>query len=104
MAPSRAEKLQQLYNKHVFKEETDLYDREQIDFPPFNFTDNQRVIDLLEKRPAGMFLMLDEEENVPPSLRLTAPSSSSVPRFPVSLLLDCKLGTRARKAAPPIFN
>ena len=59
------EKLQQLYNKHVFKEETDLYDREQIDFPPFNFTDNQRVIDLLEKRPAGMFLMLDEEGYVP---------------------------------------
>jgi hypothetical protein len=46
------------------------------------------------------FLMLDEEENVPPSLRLTAPSSSPVPCFPVSLLLDCKLGTRARKAAP----
>ena len=48
-------------DRHVFKKEADLYKAEEIDFPPFNFIDNQRVIDLLEKRPMGLFLLLDEE-------------------------------------------
>ena len=54
------EKLQQLFCNHVFKLELDLYKAEMIDYSHITFTDNQVIIDLVEKRPHGIFSLLDE--------------------------------------------
>jgi myosin heavy subunit/alpha-tubulin suppressor-like RCC1 family protein len=55
------EKLQQFFTQHVFKKEVELYVAEGIDFSDINFTDNQPVIDLIEKKPVGVLLLLDEQ-------------------------------------------
>jgi myosin heavy subunit/alpha-tubulin suppressor-like RCC1 family protein len=55
------EKLQQFFTQHVFKKEVELYVSEGIDFSDINFTDNQPVIDLIEKKPVGVLLLLDEQ-------------------------------------------
>ncbi|MED6156827.1 hypothetical protein PIB30_017987 [Stylosanthes scabra] len=44
------EKLQQHFNKHVFKMEKEEYDREEINWRDIEFVDNQDVLDLIEKR------------------------------------------------------
>ena len=54
------EKLQQLFCNHVFKLELELYKAEMIDHSHITFTDNQMIIDLIEKRPHGIFSLLDE--------------------------------------------
>uniref|UniRef100_A0A6S8C1X6 Myosin motor domain-containing protein n=1 Tax=Aureoumbra lagunensis TaxID=44058 RepID=A0A6S8C1X6_9STRA len=59
------EKLQQHFNRHTFKEETHLYTEEGIDFEPIAFIDNQPILDLIEKRPDGILLLLDDEITAP---------------------------------------
>ena len=59
------EKLQQHFCRHTFKEEEALYVREGIDFEPVMFIDNQLVLDLLEKKPDGILLLLDDEVTAP---------------------------------------
>ena len=59
------EKLQQHFNRHTFKEEEQVYLSEQIPYTKINFIDNQPVLDLLEKKPWGILVMLDEEITVP---------------------------------------
>lgn len=59
------EKLQQQFNKHTFKEEIDLYKAEGVPFENVPFIDNQPVLDLLEKKPMGVLLLLDEEVRAP---------------------------------------
>ncbi|KAH8053342.1 hypothetical protein JL722_9567 [Aureococcus anophagefferens] len=54
------EKLQQHFNRHTFKEEENLYRSEGIDFEPVPFIDNQPVLDLIEKKPDGLLLALDD--------------------------------------------
>ena len=59
------EKLQQQFNRTTFKEEEALYQAEGIKFQHIEFIDNQIVLDLIEKKPMGILLMLDEESLVP---------------------------------------
>ncbi|KNC53433.1 myosin XI-2 [Thecamonas trahens ATCC 50062] len=62
------EKLQQHFNQHTFKMEQQLYMDEGINFEEVKFVDNQPCLDLLERKPHGILIMLDEE--------LLAPSGS----------------------------
>lgn len=55
------EKLQQHFNQHTFKEEEELYRTEGIKYTPVKFIDNQPVLNLIEKAPKGILVMLDEE-------------------------------------------
>jgi myosin-5 len=55
------EKLQQHFNHHIFKLEQQLYTEERVDWSQIEFKDNQMVIDSLEKRPLGVFCILDSE-------------------------------------------
>jgi len=59
------EKLQQHFNATTFKEEEALYQSEGIDFQHVEFIDNQVVLDLIEAKPLGILLMLDEEAIIP---------------------------------------
>eukprot|EP00515_Schizochytrium_aggregatum_P020736 CAMPEP_0202100776 /NCGR_PEP_ID=MMETSP0965-20130614/3344_1 /ASSEMBLY_ACC=CAM_ASM_000507 /TAXON_ID=4773 /ORGANISM="Schizochytrium aggregatum, Strain ATCC28209" /LENGTH=679 /DNA_ID=CAMNT_0048669449 /DNA_START=1 /DNA_END=2037 /DNA_ORIENTATION=- len=59
------EKLQQQFNRTTFKEEEALYTSEGIKFQHIEFIDNQKVLNLIEKKPVGVLLMLDEECLVP---------------------------------------
>jgi len=59
------EKLQQFFNRTTFKEEESLYTSEGISFKHIEFIDNQVVLDLIESKPVGILLMLDEESLVP---------------------------------------
>lgn len=59
------EKLQQHFNKHTFKEEEELYKSENVEYTPVKFIDNQPVLNLIEKAPKGILVMLDEEITAP---------------------------------------
>jgi hypothetical protein len=59
------EKLQQHFNYHVFKQETTTYMAEEITFSEVKFVDNQDVLDMVELRPDGLLVMLDDECRVP---------------------------------------
>jgi len=58
------EKLQQEFNKHVFKLEQEEYIREEIDWTFIDFSDNQPCIDLIEAK-LGVLSLLDEESRLP---------------------------------------
>eukprot|EP01119_Soliformovum_irregulare_P010468 TRINITY_DN2578_c1_g1_i2.p1 TRINITY_DN2578_c1_g1~~TRINITY_DN2578_c1_g1_i2.p1 ORF type:complete len:862 (-),score=300.70 TRINITY_DN2578_c1_g1_i2:139-2724(-) len=59
------EKLQQFFNKHLFKVEQEEYVREKIDWSKVDFADNLQVVELIEKKPMGILSILDEECNFP---------------------------------------
>lgn len=59
------EKLQQHFNQHTFKEEAHVYSAEGIGEVPVEFTDNQHVLDLIEKRPHGLIHLLEDAIRVP---------------------------------------
>jgi hypothetical protein len=59
------EKLQQHFNQHTFKEEEELYRTEGVEYEPVAFIDNQPVLNLIEKKPKGILVMLDEEITAP---------------------------------------
>jgi myosin heavy subunit len=59
------EKLQQLFNNHIFKLEQQEYKEENIDFSAITFVDNIECLNLIEKRPVGILSMLDEEVVMP---------------------------------------
>ncbi|CAB4291515.1 unnamed protein product [Prunus armeniaca] len=44
------EKLQQHFNKHVFKSEQEEYTREEIDWSYIEFVDNKDVLDVIEQK------------------------------------------------------
>ncbi|KAF0892732.1 hypothetical protein E2562_017698 [Oryza meyeriana var. granulata] len=54
------EKLQQHFNKHVFKMEQEEYKIEEINWSYIEFVDNQDILDLIEKKPIGIVSLLDE--------------------------------------------
>lgn len=58
------EKLQNLFNKHVFEIEQTLYSEEEIDWSYITFYDNQGCLDLIEAK-YGVLDMLDEECRFP---------------------------------------
>ena len=59
------EKLQQHFNRHTFKEEEQVYLSEGVPYERIDFIDNQPVLDLIEKSPKGLLIMLDEEVSMP---------------------------------------
>lgn len=67
------EKLQQLFNFRVFKEEERVYKTENIQFGNIDYTDNQPILDLIEggprskprKLPMGILMTLNEEAKTP---------------------------------------
>ena len=54
-----------MFNTDIFKLEQALYKSEGIDYASIAFTDNQPILDLLEKKPAGVFPALDETLRLP---------------------------------------
>lgn len=55
------EALQQQFNKFVFKQEQEIYQKEGIEWSFISFPDNQDVLDLIEKRRDGIISILDEQ-------------------------------------------
>ena len=55
------ERLQQQFNKHMFKLEQEEYEREGIDWTKVDFEDNQACVDVIERRQMGILSLLDEQ-------------------------------------------
>ncbi|CAK0796130.1 unnamed protein product, partial [Prorocentrum cordatum] len=55
------EKLQQHFNSHMFTMEQQLYSEEGISWSHIEWQDNREIIDTLEKKPVGLFPILDSE-------------------------------------------
>ncbi|KAL2633393.1 hypothetical protein R1flu_004872 [Riccia fluitans] len=65
------ERLQQHFNRHLFKLEQEEYTQENIDWTRVDFEDNQECLDLIEKKPLGLISLLDEECTFPRASSLT---------------------------------
>ncbi|XP_031632480.1 myosin heavy chain 95F isoform X3 [Contarinia nasturtii] len=59
------EKLQKFFNDNILKHEQELYRREGLNVPEIQFTDNQDIIELIESKSKGIFILLDEESKLP---------------------------------------
>jgi len=55
------EKLQQHFNSHMFTLEQQLYTEEGIGWSHITFQDNREIIDTLERKPLGLFCIVDSE-------------------------------------------
>ncbi|XP_074311049.1 myosin-2-like [Silene latifolia] len=65
------ERLQQHFNRHLFKLEQEDYEADGIDWTKVDFKDNQECLNLFEKKPLGLLSLLDEESNFPKATDLT---------------------------------
>ncbi|KAK4804171.1 hypothetical protein SAY86_003988 [Trapa natans] len=65
------ERLQQHFNRHLFKLEQEDYEVDGIDWTKVDFEDNQDCLNLIEKKPLGILSLLDEESNFPKATDLT---------------------------------
>ncbi|XP_048430085.1 myosin-11-like isoform X4 [Pyrus x bretschneideri] len=65
------EKLQQHFNKHVFKTEQEEYTKEEINWSYIEFVDNKDVLDLIEQKKGGIIALLDEACMFPKSTHET---------------------------------
>ncbi|XP_054815599.1 myosin-2 isoform X3 [Prosopis cineraria] len=65
------ERLQQHFNRHLFKLEQDDYELDGVDWTKVDFEDNQECLDLFEKKPLGLISLLDEESNFPKATDIT---------------------------------
>ncbi|KAI4322882.1 hypothetical protein L6164_022533 [Bauhinia variegata] len=65
------ERLQQHFNRHLFKLEQEEYELDGVDWTKVDFEDNQECLDLFEKKPLGLLSLLDEESNFPKATDLT---------------------------------
>ncbi|KAJ4972925.1 hypothetical protein NE237_006099 [Protea cynaroides] len=59
------ERLQQHFNRHLFKLEQEEYIQDGIDWAKVDFEDNQNCLNLFEKKPLGLLSLLDEECTFP---------------------------------------
>ncbi|KAK4481570.1 hypothetical protein RD792_012472 [Penstemon davidsonii] len=59
------ERLQQHFNRHLFKLEQEEYIQDGIDWAKVDFEDNQDCLNLFEKKPLGLQSLLDEESTFP---------------------------------------
>ncbi|CAE7654657.1 XI-F [Symbiodinium pilosum] len=55
------EKLQQHFNMHMFTLEQRLYTSEGITWDHIQYQNNQHIIDTLERKPLGLFCLIDSE-------------------------------------------
>ncbi|KAL0920474.1 hypothetical protein M5K25_009613 [Dendrobium thyrsiflorum] len=65
------ERLQQHFNRHLFKLEQEEYIQDGIDWAMVDFEDNQNCLKLFEKKPLGLLSLLDEESTFPNGTDLT---------------------------------
>ncbi|XP_028766947.1 myosin-1 isoform X1 [Neltuma alba] len=65
------ERLQQHFNRHLFKLEQEEYVQDGIDWAKVEFEDNQDCLNLFEKKPLGLLSLLDEESTFPNGTDLT---------------------------------
>ncbi|KAH0926279.1 hypothetical protein HID58_018535, partial [Brassica napus] len=65
------ERLQQHFNRHLFKLEQEEYIKDGIDWTRVDFEDNQTCLRLFEKKPLGLLSLLDEESTFPNGTDLT---------------------------------
>ena len=65
------EKLQNLFNHHMFELELAEYSSEQVDIAQISFQDNNKTVALFEMRKTGIFDILDDEMVVPKATDLT---------------------------------
>ncbi|XP_006841789.2 myosin-1 [Amborella trichopoda] len=65
------ERLQQHFNRHLFKLEQEEYTQDGIDWTKVDFEDNQECLNLFEKKPLGLLSLLDEESTFPNGTDLT---------------------------------
>ncbi|CAL0300500.1 unnamed protein product [Lupinus luteus] len=65
------ERLQQHFNRHLFKLEQEEYIQDGIDWAKVEFEDNQGCLNLFEKKPLGLLSLLDEESTFPNGTDLT---------------------------------
>ncbi|GFQ06239.1 myosin-2 [Phtheirospermum japonicum] len=65
------ERLQQHFNRHLFKLQQEEYELDGIDWTKIDFEDNQDCLDLFEKKPLGLISLLDEESHFPKATDLT---------------------------------
>ncbi|XP_038685898.1 myosin-2 [Tripterygium wilfordii] len=65
------ERLQQHFNRHLFKLEQEEYELNGVDWTKVDFEDNQECLNLIEKKPIGLLSLLDEESNFPKATDLT---------------------------------
>ncbi|XP_015886815.3 myosin-1 [Ziziphus jujuba] len=65
------ERLQQHFNRHLFKLEQEEYIQDGIDWAKVEFEDNQDCLTLFEKKPLGLLSLLDEESTFPNGTDLT---------------------------------
>ncbi|KAG6773655.1 hypothetical protein POTOM_020947 [Populus tomentosa] len=65
------ERLQQHFNRHLFKLEQEEYIQDGIDWTKVDFDDNQDCLNLFEKKPLGLLSLLDEESTFPNGTDLT---------------------------------
>ncbi|XP_077254052.1 myosin-2-like isoform X2 [Tasmannia lanceolata] len=65
------ERLQQHFNRHLFKLEQEEYSEDGIDWTKVDFEDNQDCLNLFEKKPLGLLSLLDEESTFPKATDLT---------------------------------
>jgi len=59
------ERLQQHFNRHLFKLEQEEYMDDGIDWASVEFVDNTDCLSLFEKKPLGLLSLLDEESTFP---------------------------------------
>ncbi|KAL5197705.1 hypothetical protein ABZP36_001217 [Zizania latifolia] len=59
------ERLQQHFNRHLFKLEQEEYLGDGIDWANVEFVDNADCLSLFEKKPLGLLSLLDEESTFP---------------------------------------
>ncbi|KAK1935940.1 putative WD40 repeat myosin-like protein [Babesia divergens] len=59
------ETLQNFFNNFVFKCEEELYTSEGITWNALDFPDNSDCVELFKSKPNGLFIMIDEECNLP---------------------------------------
>jgi myosin heavy subunit len=65
------EKLQNLFNHHMFELELQEYAAEEVDIAQITFHDNNKTVALFEMKKTGIFDMLDDEMVVPKATDLT---------------------------------
>uniref|UniRef100_A0A453BAD6 Myosin motor domain-containing protein n=1 Tax=Aegilops tauschii subsp. strangulata TaxID=200361 RepID=A0A453BAD6_AEGTS len=65
------ERLQQHFNRHLFKLEQEEYLDDGIDWVSVEFVDNTDCLSLFEKKPLGLLSLLDEESTFPKATDLS---------------------------------
>ncbi|VAH29032.1 unnamed protein product [Triticum turgidum subsp. durum] len=65
------ERLQQHFNRHLFKLEQEEYLDDGIDWASVEFVDNADCLSLFEKKPLGLLSLLDEESTFPKATDLS---------------------------------